>query len=544
MKTTIVNLKYLRYLFWFSPILIVAGLTAAAIVGRWEMLPLALTIIGIAIAVVWLGYNSNSLPGFFGRRSTQVGTNALIATLAVLVILGLLNFLGVRYAVQLDLTENQIFTLAPQTVEVVQGLQEPVKAWIFDRVPDAQDRALLENYRQESSQFSYNYVDPEAQPGVTRRFGVQSPGDVYLEAGQERRFVQTVNPEERLSERKLTSAIAQISDLTQAKVYFVQGHGERSLEAGEGGLSEAIARLEEETYLVNPLNLAEAMEIPDDAGVIVIAGPQRDLLETEITALENYLERQSGVMLLLDPLLAPRTTTDAQPYPRLGQLLQKWGTAIDNLVIIDPAGQAAGLGAPVTIITEYGDHPITQEFNNGISLYPVAQPVATEAKEGIETTSLLITSDRTQGQRIGPDGQWQFNPATDPQGPLVLGAALSRSAGTAEVPSVDATDPSPSGNEPSDEAANSPESRLIIVGNSSFIINGLFNQQLNGDMFLNSIRWLSQQGEQPLSIRPKESTNRRILLSGQQQLLLTLVSLIVLPFLGFGMAIGVWWTRR
>jgi ABC-type uncharacterized transport system involved in gliding motility auxiliary subunit len=526
----------------------VAGLTAAAIVGRWEMLPLALTIIGIAIAVMWLGYNSNSLPGFFGRRSTQVGTNALIATLAVLVILGLLNFLGVRYAVQLDLTENQIFTLAPQTVEVVQGLQEPVKAWIFDRVPDAQDRALLENYRQESSQFSYNYVDPEAQPGVTRRFGVQSPGDVYLEAGQERRFVQTVNPEERLSERKLTSAIAQISDPTQAKVYFVQGHGERSLEAGEGGLSEAIARLEEETYLVNPLNLAEAMEIPDDAGVIVIAGPQRDLLETEITALENYLERQSGVMLLLDPLLAPRTTTDAQPYPRLGQLLQKWGTAIDNLVIIDPAGQAAGLGAPVTIITEYGDHPITQEFNNGISLYPVAQPVATEAKEGIETTSLLITSNRTQGQRIGPDGQWQFNPATDPQGPLVLGAALSRSASTAEVPSVDATDPSPkpspSGDELSDEAANSPESRLIIVGNSSFIINGLFNQQLNGDMFLNSIRWLSQQGDQPLSIRPKESTNRRILLSGQQQLLLTLVSLIVLPLLGFGMAIGVWWTRR
>ncbi|TAE57403.1 MAG: ABC transporter, partial [Nostocales cyanobacterium] len=88
------------------------------------------------------------------------------------------------------------------------------------------------------------------------------------------------------------------------------------------------------------------------------------------------------------------------------------------------------------------------------------------------------------------------------------------------------------------------ESRLVIVGNSDFARDGLFPQQLNGDVFLNSVTWLSQQEQQPLSIRPKEATNRRIIMSTAKANILSISSLLVLPFLALATGAIIWWKRR
>jgi ABC-type uncharacterized transport system involved in gliding motility auxiliary subunit len=541
MKTTVLKLKYLKYLLWISPVLVIMGLTAGVVAGTWGAVPLGLILAGLAILVAWLVVEGNTVRGFWGRRSTQAGTNALTATLAVLIILGLLNVLAVRYGTRIDLTENQAFTLAPQSQEVVRQLQQPVKVWLFDIAPNAQDRALLENYRRQNREFSYEYVDPQAQPGVAREFGVQSVGEVYIEAGQRRRFVQVINAEERLSERRITNGVAQVTNDRQAKIYFLQGHGERSLQEGQGGLSELLARLGEENYLTEPLNLAEATTVPEDASAVVVAGPQRSLLPSEVTALEDYLKTRSGLMLMVDP----------QTNPELNPLLEPWGIAFSDRIIVDPAGQAMQLGAAVTVITQYSANPITQEFGNGISFFPVSRPLEFRPVEGVKAEPILVTNERTQAQRIQDNGQLTFDPATDPQGALTLGVALSRpveEASSAEATSSPSPSPSVSpspSTSPSPEADATPaETRLVVIGNSTFITNGLVNQQLNGDVFLNSVSWLSQQDDQVLSIRSKESTNRRIFLQPQQQLWLTLVALVFLPLLGFGMGIGLWWRRR
>ncbi|NES95377.1 MAG: ABC transporter, partial [Desertifilum sp. SIO1I2] len=123
--------KSLRYLVWLAPTLIVAGLTAGIISAAWIPLPLALILGGLAILSVWLVYQISTLQRFWKQRSTEAGTNALISTLSVILILGLINFLGVRYLARFDLTETQIFTLAPQTQEILRTLDRPVKAFIF-----------------------------------------------------------------------------------------------------------------------------------------------------------------------------------------------------------------------------------------------------------------------------------------------------------------------------------------------------------------------------------------------------------------------------
>ena len=84
---------------------------------------------------------------------------------------------------------------------------------------------------------------------------------------------------------------------------------------------------------------------------------------------------------------------------------------------------------------------------------------------------------------------------------------------------------------------------MVVIGNSTFATDGLFSQQLNGDVFLNSVSWLSKIDSPVLSIRPKEVTNRRFELTAQNSILLTLLALVVVPLAGL-VGAGTLWVRR
>lgn len=592
MKRTI-DWKSLKFLFWLAPVLVTAGLTVGFLSG-WGIAAFVLLALGLLMAIAWVVVETRG--GFWERRSTQVGTNAVIATVSVLVILGLINFLGVRYSHQIDLTENQLYTLAPQTQEVLQALDTPTKVWVFSATPNPGDEKLLENYARTSDQFTFEYVDPQANPVMARDFGVTTPGAVYIERGGDRRQLQSVNQMEPLSERNLTNAIVSLTSASvePSKVYFVQGHGERPLEPGQGGFSEVLKALEQENYTVQPITLIAEGDVPEDADVVIIAGPQRELLEQELDALEAYLQRPSGVMLLLDPTF----------NTGLDDLLAEWGISLgEDSLIVDPSGQALGLGPGVPLVTQYGPHPITEDLD-GISFYPLAQPVALEEVADVTATPILITGADAQVQRIDENGQVQTDANSEQQGPFAVGVAAEREVSQAapssesdaatEEPSDVAEESeatpeaaeSPTESEPTDnstpaeaesqnsedesaeasptpeeeaspsdsqdEDANAPEAdsdaepemaRLVVIGNASFASDGIFEQQLNGDVFLNAVNWLNQ-NDDAIAIRPKEVTNRRILLTTAQQLKLAVTSLFIVPLVGFAIAFALWWRRR
>jgi ABC-type uncharacterized transport system involved in gliding motility auxiliary subunit len=427
------------------------------------------------------------------------------------VILGLINFLGTRYTARIDLTENQVFTLAPQSQQVLRNLNQPVKVWVFDQQSNPRIRALLEQYqRQGHPRFSFEFVNPQAQPGLAQKYGVRGFGEAYLESGQR---VQRL--EQGLSEPSLTPAIEQItSNAAQAKIYFLQGHGERSLQPGQGSISEALKALGGRNFAHEPLNLVR-QQIPQDAAAIVIAGPKQSFFPAEVQRLQDYLRQGGSLLLMVDP----------ETNPGLENLLKDWGVRLDNRLAVDASGsgQAVGLGPAVPLVNQYGQHPITQDFGqDSYSFYPLAQSLETSQTPGQQTTELLRTGDQSWAEG-DPEGEnLQFDPVRDRQGPLTLGAALSRPA----------------------NQGNKRESRLVVIGDSDFATDGLFNQQLNGDVFLNSVTWLSNRPNQTLSIRPKEPTNRRINLTPETSRLIALIALGALPLAAFSTAGVFWWRRR
>ena len=562
--------KLAKYLFWLGPFLVAVGLTSGLVSGNWGIIPLVFLITGIVVISLWIALRSYQTK-WWNRRSTQAGTNAIAAIMAVFVILVLVNFLSTRYSLRKDFTEAQLFTLAPQSQELVRGLPQPVKLWIFDVNRNPQDRELLENYRRESSNFQFEYVDPQIRPTLTNKFGVKDYGEVYLESGDNRQLVQTLNENERLSEIRLTNRLQQITSATAIPVYFLQGHGEKAMTSGQEGISQALQGLSDRNYIASPLNLIEKSQVPEDAAVVVVAGPKRELFDNEVKALQNYLNGGGNALFMIDP----NTNTN------LDSLLQEWGVSLDNRLAVDVSGSGVGLGPAVPIVTDYGQHPITKEFGNGISFYRLARPLEITPVAGIESTTLLQTKPYPEswGESDQQSETLEFDPETDIPGPLTLGVALTKTIPAETNPTPEAsptpteeTNPTPEASPtPSEETNPTPEalptptpteetnptspteekpaestieSRLVVIGDSEFASDGLFEQQLNGDVFLNSVTWLSQQDQQSLSIRPKEPRNRRINLNLVQANLLTLSSLLLLPAMGLMAAAIIWWQRR
>lgn len=530
--------KWLKFLVWPGLALVTAGLVVGSLNG-WSAIALALMVFGIALLLLGFSFSGTTAGAFWQQRSTQSGANAAVAVVAMLVILGLLNFLAVRYSSRIDLTETQLFTLAPASQDIVQQLDQPVRLVIFDPVRNPRDVELLESYRRLSDRFDYDYIDPFANPTEAQAFGANQAGMVFLEVGEERRFLQSLsdanNPQglgapTALSERQVTNALEQIvSDRTLA-VYFIQGHGEYAIDGGETGLFQAASSLEERNYQISALNLTETQSVPEDASVVVIAGPNQDFFAAEVTALATYLEGGGGLLLLLEPRI------DAG----LNRLFDDWGILLDDRLVLDTsgAGQFVGLGPAAPIVTDYGDHPITQELGNGRSFFPLARPIETQELPETTATPLLLTNPQSRAEAISDDGNLAFDPEAPPEGPYVLGVALSRPADAAE------TDAAETGADPETADPLQEEARLVVIGNASFVTDGVFGQQLNGDIFLNAVSWLGQEADATLSIRPKTVTDRRIQMTAQQAWGLGIFSLLVLPLTGLALAVVMVLRRR
>jgi ABC-type uncharacterized transport system involved in gliding motility auxiliary subunit len=515
-----------RFSFYFALLgiaLVTAGIVSQQITGKWSIESLILLIVGISFLVVWLILTNRFNWKFWQKSATIAETKIVIITLLVIASLGLINFVAVRYSTRLDLTETKLFTVAPESQKIVRDLPKPLKVWIFSPQINPSDRELLENYRRYGKNFNFEFVDPRQKIGLAEQFKVKPPGEVHLEYGKKKKLVQTLNPEETISEIQLTNAIEQIQIQRDRplNLYFLQGNGELALKttptetnSSQPSLSQAVTNLENKGYTVKPLNLTTNAKIPQTANVAIVAGAKKPLFPAEITRLQQYLESGGRLLLLLDPKI------DLELEP----LLKNWGIGLDDRLVVNDLETAKllGLSIDLPIANSYGNHPITQDFGEGISIYPNSRAITLEPVSGIDAIALVKTSDRAWAESNLQQDKITFDPKQDRKGPLDLAVALTK------------------------KTKSDREARIVIFGSSTFATNGWFEQPqtLNADLFLNSVNWLANDKAKNLSIRPKQPNNRRINLNPLQALLLNLMALAIVPLLGLIAAGITWWRRR
>lgn len=492
---------------WLGGTLLIAGTLRTFIQETMQPISRWLLIGGGVLFVLGVGGNFAAVLAFFRRRGTKLGANTAVLTLAVLAILGLVNFLAARHSKRFDLTAEKLYSLSDQTDKILTGLEKDVKVLKFDKSEDPALRDLMAEYKNRSRRISYQFVDPQEKPELAKQYGVARFGETIVTSGAR------VERPEIGDEQELTSAILKVTREAVKTVCFVEGHGEKSLASQEaedyGGVE---AGLKSENYQVKTVNLVAANEVPAECAVLVAAGPTKALFAQEAAMIRKFLEAGGKAMLLVDP------DTD----PQLGEIFDAWNIAVGKDTVLDVSGygRLMGTGPGVPLVMSYGAHAITKNFGRTMTIFPLARSVkaGNRSQTGEQGTELLMTSPESWAETELKGGQAKYDEGKDTKGPVSLGVAASKKAGEKEA-------------------------RLVVIGDSDFASNRYLGAQRNGDLFFNAINWLAQD-EELISIRAKSPANRRVNLTRSQQNMFFWFSIVLLPGAVIAAGALLWWKRR
>jgi ABC-type uncharacterized transport system involved in gliding motility auxiliary subunit len=536
--------RILGILGWLGIALVLGGL-AVRLLGGSGVMPVSLDMDRYASYAAWTGLVLVVIQALgqldFKRRTTQYGTMAVTSIVVVLGLLVAVNYLSNRRNTRWDLTENQQYSLSEQTVGLLTDLETPVTFLVFDQAGNFDRfRTRLEEYTYHSPQVSVEYIDADRQPVRAREYAIEAYGTVVIE------YMDRTERVTSDTEQDLTNGLIKVLTGEQKTVYFVQGHGERDMadteRTGYSTVAEALGR---DNYATESIVLAQRQSVPEDAVVLVIAGPTTDLLQPEADMVARYLDQGGHVLVLLDPL-----ETGDRAMPALEGLLRAWAVDAGSNVVVDVSGvgQLLGTDATVPVAASYPQHAVTAGFNL-LTAYPMARSIdpGTSDATGRVAQSIIQTGQQSWAETdiatLVDGGEIEMDAGTDRQGPISIGVAVTAPVEAPETPAdADASDTTDSDADAADDARR-PESRLVAIGDSDFAANYALGISGNRDLFMNAVSWLAQQ-ENLIAIRPREASDRRLTLTAGGTSLLLWISLVFVPAGVMGAGVYTWWRRR
>ena len=193
----------------------------------------------------------------------------------MVLVLGILIFVAVltyKHSVRYDLTAQQRYSLAPQTLKILAGLDRDVTATAFFQEGSTKIKAhdLLDQYAHASPKFKYEMVDPDRNPARAKAAGITRYDTVVVQVGDQSEKLSNLN------EERLTNAIVRLTRPGKKIIYFLTGHGERDLtDIGQDGYSEVQAKLEDQNYEVKPLLLMQEVRGAQGCGRAGGGRPQK-----------------------------------------------------------------------------------------------------------------------------------------------------------------------------------------------------------------------------------------------------------------------------
>ncbi|VTS04991.1 Gldg family protein [Tuwongella immobilis] len=528
-------------------------------------------------------------------RRWLYGSNAVVTgVLLLLILVGVNVFVFVKVPSTLDTTAQKFFSLRPELRDAVLDLETPVKAYLimFEDGPPfnlfSNTRQMLLNCQEANRKFQVEVLSPGTDPvrvqSLRKKFPEISPdaeGGILLTIGDDeatRGFIpvnelaarlpgESQNPQDfRIvyqGQSKLLSELRFLSDSkTKPTVYFTSGHGELDVgDAAPGARTpRSAAKLADylrkrninvKTFAFDPLS-AEAAKIPEDATLVVVAGPTQTVSPKLVSTLREYLNRGRDGKGTPGRLFALLDATQSNPLVKkisptgLEPLLSEYGVNVTNQVMITQLRDGIVTDAVVGISDALAnrDNRLAQSFvdrqylfqkprrieagqgNNG----PFMPEVLLESVFGVRTwveESLDLDPKEIQDALRTPDGRAarQYGVA-----PKSLGVIVSEQG-------------PPASDDP--RAAPKETPRLAVYGTSAFVSDA-FTSQLDDnvpyfELFAGTVDWLRDRPVVNLDLTEYKFYRIPKGISGVQ--LVVLPALLMLLTIVCG-SVGMWLVRR
>lgn len=484
---------------------------------NWLFAPLGIAAASFLVALI---VDYKFYLEFLTLKTTKHGMNMGVMIVLVVALLVAVNYLGKKYTKSWDLSEEKLNSLSQQTIDVLKNLDKNLVFVGFYR--GGQDQNMKEAvsqslvlFKQNSDKVDLRFVNSLVELDEAQRY----LGDVQ----DKQKFIlfatfgeKKVRVEEPFSEENIVSAMIKVTRDKQKTIYFLTGHGEKSIKSdGEEGIQFFKQRLESASYIAKELNLFSAQTIPTDADIIAIVGPQTQIQEGERKLLIEYAQKGGKLFIAADP---------GQKHG-IALLTKVFGIEFKNNYILDIGlSNMLGRGPTAVLGIEFdGSNDITKKFigRQNFTIFELVSEVVKEPTppEGFNVTEIIKSSG----------GSFVINELRNVKRSDIKEQRAHSFAVVSEGKLKDS------------EGKEGSEFAVAVFGDSDFLLQKNIIQGLNVDLALNAMGFLAKESDL-ISIQPKAMAQRTLTLTSTNFNIIVVLGIFVPIF--FFIASGTIWFRR
>jgi len=447
------------------------------------------------------------------------------STLFVIAILIIIQLIVLKHNFRFDLTENKRYSLSEQTGKVLKNLDGKIHVYYFYNENDqnsASIKDLLAGYKSITSDFSFQFIDPDKDPILAEKFNVKTYSTSVVTYQDSHRKV-TEN-----TEKGITNAIVKLTRGQKVKtIYFLNLHGELDIDSLEPlGINLLRMNLEDANYKVSNLNLFQSDGVPEDCTILAVVGPKKDLESSELISIRDYLSNEGNLLVFIDP----------QSAPKLCSLLAEYGIIVGDDFIIDPNGYENILQP---VIETYPSHEITEDFVYG-TIFNISRSVSPlePAPPGLTCQSIAETNEKTWTLNDIGDAEEisaELEKKKDGEGPISIGSVtvinnINQQKTDIQQRNIGNTD-------------HEIKTKIVVYGDSDFINNALIQSIGNNVLVMNTIHWLAEEKDL-IAIPPKDPLSQPMQLTSAQIASAFWFPVVLIPLIILGFGTVLIYTRR
>lgn len=470
-------------------------------------------------------------------RNLKYGTNAVVLIAAVAAIAVIVNLLVGMTDIKWDLTPNKLYSIGDTTKDILKSLNKDVTIYgLFDdgKIGGGDEykevTELLSQY-EKYPRIKVEYVDPDKNPGIIKELDPDNvkelrKNDFVVKSGNKIKkleyydlFTTEFNQQTfsqyktgSTAEQGFTGAIKYVTSDKTPTIYFTEGHEENKVDNDYRKVKEI---LERNNYDVKTLNLLASEKVPEDAEILVVASPKKDLSFDESDKIKEYFKNGGRAIFLFDSL-------ESNPsFAEFEKLLADYNVSLNYDRVKENDSKRHVPNRNFDIVPDLQSNSINSNLDPGnfVMIMPKSRSIniLKNQKEYVTVTSLMKTSSKAEGEQI--DKSMGANNI----GPLDLAVAVEYKGGAKPV-------------------------KVLVMGNGSFMSDNAIEQyqqySINGlYFFLNSLSWMQDKKDEVL-IAPKTYDTPRLSINALQANIMGLVVVILLPLIILASGAFVYLRRR
>ena len=485
--------------------------------------------------------------GRLDLRRVNASVVAGATTAIFLATLFLINAVAVRKDVQVDLSYFKTSSASDSSRALVEGLDADVEVLLF--FPETNEvldhvQTYFDELARRSDHFKLRVIDRALDPELAKLHQVTKDGTVVLVQGGNRQKIEIGADIEtaRRSLRKLDGDFqTSLLKLSRPRgvIYLISGHGERTTEALDGNKRARLGKFksyaEGKNYPVKVLSGAQglAVQVPDDAALVMMVGPTGPLFPGELEAIQAYLERGGHLLLMLDPE-AGKQVDDLLAY--VGLTFEPGKLANDHAygIITQTRADIYNL-----VTNRYSSHPAVSTVSRHSNQLPIVIPTAgyleVKPNSKIKVDFLVRSMEDTWDDR---DSDMRFG-ANEQRKVFQLAAAVSNKV-TAPKP----VEP-PAGNTDAPKPAKQSEAvemRTVVVADADVFSDDLLQLAGNQALMADMVAWLVGEPS-TLAAPPSNEEDIPIAHTRGQDMFWFYGTVFIAPLLIVGIGLATRWGR-